>query len=58
LECGDLSPLCRRADWSARQNRVQRFGKFNALRNLDGDKSPAESGDKSPHSKVSAALPL
>jgi hypothetical protein len=59
---------CRRffrlADWSARQRRVERrekppepsirFG-IARLTTFDGDKSPAESGENSPHSKGFAA---
>jgi hypothetical protein len=58
----------RRGDWSPRQPRVQRGGKHQRaslrrktsyLQNgsfpaLDGDKSPAESDDKSSHSKADA----
>ena len=65
---------CRRfvrlADLSAKQRRVERRGKtpertvrsrIVRLTTFDGDKSPAESGDESPHSKgfaVSRAAPL
>jgi hypothetical protein len=45
---------CRRfrrlADLSARQNRVQRFGSVPHAGPFDGDKSPAQSGENSPHS--------
>ena len=69
LECGDLSPLLRRrlvavelSDASGRAGvlalaravtlpvRIARPSRF------DGDKSPWESGDKSPHSKARAVL--
>ena len=40
----------RRADLSARQSRVQRLGKYPCATAFDGDKSPAESGENSPHS--------
>jgi hypothetical protein len=65
---------CRRfirlADLSARQRRAERRGgqpkpsicaKTARLTTLDGDESPAESGDESPHSKgfaVKLATPL
>jgi hypothetical protein len=48
------------ADWSAKPRRVERrvltsitVAHFQTARRstLDGDKSPAESGDESPHSK-------
>jgi len=59
------------ADWSAKQHRVQRCGEWAAAHAaqdralyargrfglLDGDKSPAESGENSPHSKVSQLRP-
>ena len=45
---GDLSPT---------QGRVQRSARLGRLVALAGDKSPAESADKSPHSKVTAASP-
>ncbi len=45
---GDLSP---------KQGRVQRPGRVGRLLAFDSDKSPAESADKSAHSKVVAALP-
>ena len=41
-----------RADWPVRQSRVQRLEKPKGrLWQLDGDKSPAQSADKSAHSK-------
>ena len=65
---------CRRfirlADLSARQRRAERRGgqskpsiclKTARITTLDGDKSPVESGDESPHSKgfaVKRATPL
>ena len=65
---------CRRfarlADLSAKQRRAERgaetpvptaFPKIMCLTVFDGDKSPAESGDESPHSKgfaLSMAAPL
>jgi len=45
---GDLSP---------KQGRVQRPGRVGRVATFDGDKSPAESADKSAHSKVVAAPP-
>src|SRR5437867_3942105 len=45
---GDLSP---------KQGRVQRPGRAGRLLAFDGDKSPAESADKSAHSRVAAAPP-
>jgi len=45
---GDLSP---------KQGRVQRPGRVGRLATFDGDKSPAQSADKSAHSKGIAALP-
>src|SRR6266545_4277303 len=45
---GDLSP---------KQGRVQRPARVGRLPAFDGDKSPAESADKSTHSKVVAASP-
>jgi hypothetical protein len=54
LECGDLSPLSRLADLSARQSRVQRLGAVAHPDRFDGDKSPAQSADKSAHSKPNA----
>src|SRR5881296_419508 len=45
---GDLSP---------KQGRVQRPGRIGRVATFDGDKSPAESADKSAHSKVVAASP-
>jgi hypothetical protein len=35
----------------ARQSRVQRLGSTPHAREFNGDKSPAESGENSPHSK-------
>ena len=40
----------RLADLSAKQSRVQRLGEFLRASLFDGDKSPAESGENSPHS--------
>jgi hypothetical protein len=40
----------RLADLSARQSRVQRLAANSRARPFDGDKSPAESGENSPHS--------
>src|SRR5688572_1068406 len=40
----------RLADSSARQSRVQRLGPFPCAPPFDGDKSPAQSGEHSPHS--------
>src|SRR5437867_10763597 len=57
LECGDLSPLFRFGDLSPKQGRVQRPARIGRLPAFDGDKSPAESADKSAHSKVVAAPP-
>src|SRR6059036_809917 len=45
--------FCRFGDLSPKQGRVQRPG----LPAFDGDKSPAESADKSAHSKALAAPP-
>src|SRR2546428_5718272 len=45
---GDLSP---------KQGRVQRPGRVVRLATFDGDKSPAQSADKSAHSKGVAASP-
>jgi len=42
---------------SPKQGRVQRLGRVGRLSAFDGDKSPAESADKSAHSKVVAASP-
>src|SRR5437867_160744 len=56
LECGDLSPLFRFGDLSPKQGRVQRPARVGRLPAFDGDKAPAESADKSTHSKV-ATLP-
>ena len=64
MECGEFSPLfagdlspsrCRCADFGLgtprwRKPRLSSF--FAAVRDFDGDESPAESGDKSPHSKA------
>src|SRR6266545_1632855 len=53
LECGDLSSLSRKlSGLVAKAGRVQRPGEnVGRLLAFDGDKSPAKSGDKSPHSK-------
>jgi len=42
--------FCRFGDLSPKQGRVQRSGRFGRLAAFDGDKSPAESADKSAHS--------
>src|SRR2546428_11028313 len=47
--------FCRFGDLSPKRGRVQRPGRVGRLSALDGDKSPAESADKSAHSKVAAA---
>jgi len=70
VECCDLSQLFRLGDLSPKQRRVQRCDeepKPNASQAenqkncpqqaTDGDKSPAESGDKSPHSKARCRHP-
>ncbi len=44
----------RLADLSAKQSRFQRLGEYLRACLLDGDVSPAESGDKSPHSRTTA----
>ena len=44
-------------DSSPKQGRVQWPGRVECLRASDGDNSPAESADKSAHSKVAAAVP-
>src|SRR5881397_614828 len=49
--------FCRFGDVSPKRGRVQRPGRVGRLSALDGDKSPAESADKSAHSKVVAAPP-
>src|SRR5881409_70978 len=49
--------FCRFGDLSPKQGRVQRPGRPGRLLAFDGDKSPAESADKSAHSKVVAAPP-
>src|SRR6266542_6263538 len=49
--------FCRFGDLSPKRGRVQRPGRVGRLSALDGDKSPAESADKSAHSKVVAAPP-
>jgi hypothetical protein len=67
LECGDLSPLSRGDlspssegmcwDDSARSRLAPAVGRacnFVAVWDSDGDKSPAQSGDSTPHSKKSA----
>jgi hypothetical protein len=56
VECGDLSPLLRLADLSAKQSRVQRRAESPRSSQFDGDKSPAESGDESPHAKFLLSL--
>ena len=54
LECGDLSPLSPLADLSASEREFSAQFSAEETRALrsDGDKSPAKSGDKSPHSKT------
>jgi hypothetical protein len=47
--------FCRFGDLSPKQGRVQRPGSVGRLLAFDGDKSPAESADKSAHSKAVAA---
>ena len=49
--------FCRFGDLSPKQGRVQRPVSVRRFPPFDGDKSPAESADKSAHSKVVAALP-
>jgi hypothetical protein len=49
--------LCRFGDLSPKQGRVQRPVRVGRLPAFDGDKSPAESADRSAHSKVVAASP-
>src|SRR5213594_3524998 len=49
--------FCRFGDLSPKQGRVQRPGRVGRLPAFDGDKSPAESADKSAHSKAVAASP-
>src|SRR3989442_1167086 len=49
--------FCRFGDLAPKQGRVQRPGKVERPPAFDGDKSPAESADKSTHSKVVAATP-
>src|SRR5437867_3197476 len=49
--------FCRFGDLSPKQGRVQRPVRVGRLPAFDGDKSPAESADKSAHSKVVAAPP-
>src|SRR5438093_7950263 len=48
---------CRFGDLSPKQGRVQRCGRVGRLLPFDGDKSPAESADKSAHSKVVCCIP-
>ncbi len=52
LECGDLSPLSRLGGLVHQAARATKRGDEAATYELDGDKSPAQSGDKSPHSKI------
>jgi hypothetical protein len=49
LECGDSSPLSPLADLSAG---ARKFDQDERGLQFDGDKSPAKSGDESPHSKI------
>src|SRR5437867_558537 len=49
--------FCRFGDLSPKQGRVQRPGRVGRLAAFDGDKSPADSADKSAHSKVVPASP-
>ena len=53
VECGDSSPLCPpdRLVGQAEPRSAAR-GQPGASLSADGDKSPRESGDKSPHSKI------
>jgi hypothetical protein len=55
LECGDLS-TCHRfrclAGLPVKQSRVQRLGATPHYCSFDGDESPAQSADKSAHSKA------
>jgi len=65
LECGDWSPLFplgrlvgKAAPRGAarRISKTVRFPRRVRITPFDGDKSPAESGDKSPHSKAGASF--
>src|SRR6058998_190223 len=49
--------FCRLGDLSPKQGRVQRPGRVKRRPAFDGDKSPAESADKSAHSKGVAVPP-
>src|SRR5213594_5003738 len=49
--------FCRFGDLSPKQGRVQRSGRIGRLVAFDGDKSPAESADKSAHSKGARLFP-
>ena len=48
----------RLADLSVRQSRVQRLERIRRATPFNGDKSPAQSADKSAHSKTSSLSPL
>jgi len=52
---GTCHRFCRFGDLSPKQGRVERPARAVCLPAFDGDKSPAESADKSAHSKVAAA---
>jgi len=55
LECGDLSPLWLLGRLVGKaEPRAAAPGGFPTRGTFDGDRSPAESGDKSPHSKTLA----
>ena len=53
LECCDLPQPSRACDFStaAHASQVEGLGRGGVPQAVDGDKSPAESGDRSPHSK-------
>src|SRR6266498_2044798 len=57
LECGDLSPLLPLWRLVAKADPRSEAGRVGRLSAIDGDKSPAESADKSAHSKEVAASP-
>jgi hypothetical protein len=60
LECADLSALSWLADWSASEGAfsARLSAKGARLATFDGDQSPAESGDESPHSKGALTFTL
>jgi len=59
LECGDLSPLYPLGRLVGQAEPQQSGSACNPNANdYDGDESPAESGDKSPHSIGQAASPV